>query len=121
MPDWKGCRCIWKDHVPKLCICHKSEDMCPECLILKIKFKYLGSRKPHPDDVDDPDAAVTTDPFINDDENILFNGNTHAEQVKQHHNVAHEWRQIANQVCAMNMRTGCLFFALLLSFLFHFY
>ncbi len=48
-------------------------------------------------DVDDPDAAVTTDPFINDDENLLFNVNTHAEQAKQQRDVAHEWQQIAIQ------------------------
>ncbi len=48
-------------------------------------------------DVDDPDAAVTTDPFINDDENLLFDANTHAEQVKQQRDVAHERQQIAIQ------------------------
>ena len=59
VPDWKGFRRIWEERVPKLRIRNKSEDTCPECFILKNKFKYLGSRKRQPDDVDDPDAAGT--------------------------------------------------------------
>jgi hypothetical protein len=97
VPDWKGFRRIWEERVPKLRIRNKSEDTCPECFILKNKFKYLGSRKRQPDDVDDPDAAVTTDPFINDDENLLFDANTHAEQAKQQRDVARERQETAIQ------------------------
>ncbi len=45
VPCWNGFRSIWKERLPKLQIWNVCEDTCPECYILKNKFKYLGRGK----------------------------------------------------------------------------
>jgi hypothetical protein len=53
------------------------EDTCPECFILKNKFKYFGGRRHGENEQDEPPVNDTT--FVNDDEQLLFNANQHAE------------------------------------------
>jgi hypothetical protein len=44
VPDWRSFQWIWEQQLPKLQIHPSSEDTCPECFVLKNKFKYLGER-----------------------------------------------------------------------------
>jgi hypothetical protein len=85
--DWHCFRDIWKRNLPKLRIRNACEDTCPECFILKNKFKYLGRRRQDEDEVSLPDDAELPK-NITADESLLFNENLHAEQARQQRNLA---------------------------------
>jgi predicted nucleic acid-binding Zn-ribbon protein len=99
VPDWKRFRVIWETRLPNLRIRNSCEDTCPECFILKNKFKYLGSRRRGDNEQDEPPVGTTEPPvdttFINDDEQLLFNANQHAEQAKQQRDIAYQRQQEA--------------------------
>jgi hypothetical protein len=93
VPDWKRFRVIWETRVPNLRIRNSCEDTCPECFILKNKFKYLGRRRHGENEQDEPPVNDTT--FVNDDEQLLFDANQHAEQAKQQRDIAYQRQQEA--------------------------
>ncbi len=66
VPDWKCFRMIWETRVPNLRIQNSCEDTCPECFILKNKFKYLGRWRHGENEEDEPPVDNKT--FVNDDE-----------------------------------------------------
>jgi hypothetical protein len=92
VPDWRRFRDIWKTHVPKLRICNPCEDTCPECFVLKNKFRYLGIR--NTDDVSVNSNEELPEDFAAD-EALLFNANLHAEQAQQQRNLAAERQHVA--------------------------
>ncbi len=69
-------------NLPKLCIYHACEDTCPECFILKNKFRYLGSRMASQDGVSVANADELPESF-SANEVLLLNDNLHAEQAQQ--------------------------------------
>ena len=92
VPDWRRFRDIWKTHVPKLRIRNACEDTCPECFVLKNKFRYLGIR--NTDDVSVNSNEELPEDFAAD-EALLFNANLHAEQAQQQRNLAAERQHVA--------------------------
>ena len=42
VPDWSSFRLVWKRKCPKVKIRNICEDTCPECYVLKNKFRFLG-------------------------------------------------------------------------------
>ena len=104
VPDWRSFRRIWDNHLPKLRIRPSSEDTCPECFVLKNKFKYLSERnarrqqqQQQQNEADDNENALTADGFIQDDEQLLFNANLHAEQANQQRLLASERARVAKE------------------------
>jgi hypothetical protein len=95
VPDWRRFRDVWDKKVPKLRIRNKCEDTCPECFILKNKFRYLGFRNRTGGD----DISLTTPSNLPEsftaDETLLFNANLHAEQAQQQRNIAMERQRVA--------------------------
>jgi hypothetical protein len=78
VPDWHRFQDSWKRNLPKLQIRNTCEDTCPECFILKNKFKYLGRSRQDQDEVsllDDTELLEN----ITANESLLFNANLHAE------------------------------------------
>jgi hypothetical protein len=94
VPDWRRFRDVWKTSLPKLRIRNPCEDTCPECFILKNKFRYLGNRRNDQDDVSVANAQELPEDFAAD-EALLFNANLHAEQAQQQRNLAAERQQLA--------------------------
>ncbi len=84
---------VYEKNLPKLRICNACEDTCPECFILKNKFRYLGSRTADEDDISVANADELPESF-SVDEALLFDANLHAEQAQQQRNLAAERQQV---------------------------
>jgi hypothetical protein len=92
------------------------EDTCPECFILKNKFKYLGRRRDQEEVSDDPELPED----VAADESLLFNANLHAEQAQQQRNLADDRQQQAyeesnNTHAERRFVVVCVFSSLFLS------
>jgi len=96
VPDWRRFHDIWKKHLPKIRIRNACEDTCPECFILKNKFRYLGRRR---NNNNDEAATIMNNEELPEDvaadETLLFDANLHAEQAQQQRNLASERQHVA--------------------------
>jgi hypothetical protein len=102
IPDWSSFRQIWKRCCPKIKIRNICEDTCPECYVLKNKFRFLGRGQNHDEassassssSSDDSDKENNNDYYR--DEKLIAEATEHAEQAQQQRALAQ-----ARQLTAM--------------------
>lgn len=108
VPDWNSFRAIWKRRCPKIKIRNICEDTCPECYILKNKFRYLGRKVAEDNDlllssssVDEDDASspshsdADSDKENYRDEQLIAEATNHAEEAQQQRSLAQARQQTA--------------------------
>ncbi len=115
IPSWNGFRDIWKRRCPTIRIRNVCEDTCPECYILKNRFRFTGGNNnddnnnaPNEAEPDDGDSNNNDDdislPSINDGsdkdedypyEQLIAEANQHAEEAQQQRALAKIRQQTA--------------------------
>jgi hypothetical protein len=109
VPDWNSFRAIWKCRCPKVKIRNICEDTCPECYVLKNKFRFLGRQ----DAVADGDLLLSSSSADEDDtsssshsgggsdkenyrdEELIAEATNHAEEAQQQWALAKARQQTA--------------------------
>lgn len=120
IPSWKSFRTSWKRRCPTIRIRNVCEDTCPECYILKNKFRYAGNNNNNnnnvqnaasessstPDDEqsnnnDSDENSIILSPDENSDEEkypyeeLIAEANEHAEEAQQQRSLAQNRQQLA--------------------------
>ncbi len=120
MPDWKGFWKIWKRRCPHIRVRKVCEDTCPECYILKHKFRFVGNNNNNNNNETNADNNET--PSSNDEdsnnngdddslslpsddtsdagedypyEQLIAEANQHAEEAQQQRSIAKNRQQVA--------------------------
>ena len=113
IPDWRGFRKIWKKQRPNLRIRNVCEDTCPECYILKNKFRFAGNNNNNNNN--DDSTSLSNDEASNNNsdedslsipsdgsdkenypyEQIIAEANQHAEEAQQQRRLAKNRQQMA--------------------------
>lgn len=117
IPSWKAFRDIWKRRCPTIRIRNVCEDTCPECFILKNRFRFAGVINNNTNDTNTPNEAELDDednnnndeddislPSTNDGsdddedypyEQLIAEANQHAEEAQQQRALAKLRQQTA--------------------------
>ena len=101
IPDWSSFRQIWKCCCPKIKICNICEDTCPECYVLKNKFRFLGRGQNRDEGSSASSSSSDDSNKENDneyyrDKKLIAEATEHAEQAQQQRALAQ-----ARQLTAM--------------------
>jgi hypothetical protein len=80
--SWAIFHNIWKTKLQKLRIRNSCEDTCPECYVLKNKFKFRAEarHRPSSDEEDDDSNSSSSSSSVNSDEELIIKANEHIEQ-----------------------------------------
>ena len=76
---------IWKDRLPKLRIRNSCEDTCPECFILRNRFRYKSEKantRQQLESESDESESSSSDESEFSDEELIARANLHVEQAK---------------------------------------
>jgi hypothetical protein len=107
IPDWNSFWKIWKRRCPHIRIRKVCEDTCPECYILKHKFRFSGNdnnnnnnNPPSANDEQDDDSLslpsdVSSDREEYPYEQLIAEANQHAEEAQQQRALAKNRQQKA--------------------------
>lgn len=103
IPCWGTFRKIWKETCNHIRIRRKCEDTCPECFVLKNKFRYLpaapreqvarshnaaSSSSSSSSDDDDESVSSASDATVYPSEELIEQACEHAEQAQQQRRLA---------------------------------
>ena len=96
---WSVFHQIWKEKLPKLKIRNRCEDTCPECFVLKNRFKFKADRwQRRPESSDDSDAvSLSSSSSRSDfsDEELISQANEHVEQARSQRNHINHLKEVA--------------------------
>lgn len=111
---------IWKEKLPKLRIRNQCEDTCPECYILRNRFRYKSERSNRQQQESDSDASNSSSSNESDfsDEDLIAKANLHVEQAKSQRLYINELKAVAEEE-SRNEHTARRFVFCLFYFLFY--
>jgi hypothetical protein len=78
---WSTFGKVWEERLPKLRIRRKCEDTCPECFLIKNRFRYREARR---DNINSDCSSVDSETDSGDysDEDLIIKANAHVEQAQ---------------------------------------